>query len=94
MAQVTDDELSVPPQLTESTNYRRPQVRFGILPHGRHEHNLIHIRTEATITDTLRTLISEKWKKRQGQRSEEVGGITTVRQKPADHEIQGRARRI
>jgi protein-serine/threonine kinase len=67
MAQVTNGPNPTAPQITETESYRRRKVRFGILPDGKHEHSLVNIRTEITIAETLRNLIREKWKKRQGQ---------------------------
>ena len=40
---------STAPQTTETKNYRHRKVRFEILPDGKHEHNFINIRTEATM---------------------------------------------
>lgn len=75
MAQMTKGQSSTTLQITEIKNYPHQKVRFEVLPDGKHEHNLVSIRTEVTITDTLRNLIKAKWKKWQGQHGGEVGGI-------------------
>jgi hypothetical protein len=73
MAQVTKGQRCTAAQIAATRNYRRHKVRFEILPDGEHEHNLVNIRTEATVADTLRSLIKGKWKKRQTPHVEEVG---------------------
>jgi hypothetical protein len=71
MAQVTNSTV---PQAGEDENSRR-KASFTILPDGKHEHNLVDVRTEVTVSDTLRNLIKGKWQKQQDQNVEEVGCI-------------------
>lgn len=82
MAQVRNGHPSTAPPTTENEDCRRPKVRLRILPDGKHEHNLVSIWTEVAVAGNLRNLIKAKWRKRQGQQAEEVGGVLTHMRKP------------
>ena len=62
MAPAMYDQLSVSPQASGGENFRQ-KASFRVLPDGKHEHHLISLQTEVTVSDTLRNIIKTIWKK-------------------------------
>lgn len=68
------DQLSAAPQASGGENSRQ-KAPFGVLPDGKHEHHLVDVRTEVTVSDTLRNFIKAIWQKQQDQNAEKVGSV-------------------
>lgn len=68
-------QLFAAPQTGEDKN-SRGKAPFRVLPDGQHEHHLVDVRTEATVSDFLRNSIKAIWQKQQDQNAEKVGRVT------------------
>ena len=79
MALAVYDQLSAAPQASGGENSRK-KASFRVLPDGKHEHHLINLRTEVTVSDALRIFIKAIWQKQQDHNVEKVGrGADRVR---------------
>jgi protein-serine/threonine kinase len=74
MAPAMYDQLSAAPQASGGGNSRQ-KAPFRVLPDGKHEHHLVDVRTEVTVSDTLRNFIKAIWQKQQDQNAEKVGRV-------------------
>jgi protein-serine/threonine kinase len=79
MAPAMYDQLSAAPQASGGENFPQ-KASCRVLPEGKHEHHLINLRTEVTVSDTLRNFIKAIWQKQQDHNVEKVGrGADRVR---------------
>lgn len=84
MALAMYDQLSAAPQASGGENSRQKAL-FRVLPDGKHEHHLIDMRTNVTVSDTLRNFIKTIWQKQQDHNAEKVGHVADRVRKLANH---------
>ncbi|KAL5313331.1 hypothetical protein ACEPPN_019064 [Leptodophora sp. 'Broadleaf-Isolate-01'] len=90
MAPAIYDQLSAVPQASRGENSRQ-KASFRVLPDGTHEHHLINLRTEVTVSDTLRNFIKAIWQKQQDHNVEKgARERPPFKSKVATHEKYGR----